>query len=149
MRSKKKILFLCTGNSARSQMAEGLMRALGSHSWEVYSAGTIASFVHPLAQEAMKEIRIDISRQTSKSQSEFAKKEFDVIITLCDHAARVCPSFPGKAKRLHWPLDDPAGAVGTMEEKLAVFRRVRDEIKARIEEFLRLQSSDPIASFEF
>jgi arsenate reductase len=133
----KKVLFLCTGNSARSQMAEGWMRFLGQDDWKVWSAGIFPSYVHPLAIRAMEEIGIDISGQTSKSTDQFLNEEFDYIITLCDHAAMACPVFPGQRKRIHWPFEDPAGAIGTIEERMAVFRRVRDEIKSKIEEFLK------------
>ena len=136
MTEMRKMLFLCTGNSARSQMAEGLMRSLGRGKWDVRSAGVIASYVHPLAIRAMEEIGIDISHQTSKSLDRFLNEEFDYIITLCDHAAMSCPVFPGQGQRLHWPFEDPVGAKGTVEERLAVFRRVRDQIKEKIEEFL-------------
>ncbi|MDO9350136.1 MAG: arsenate reductase ArsC [Deltaproteobacteria bacterium] len=132
----KKVLFLCTGNSARSQMAEGLMRFLGQDDWKVRSGGIFPSYVHPLAIRAMEEIGIDISGQTSKSTDEFLNEEFDYIITLCDHAAAACPNFPGQGKRIDWSFEDPAAAIGTIEERLVVFRRVRDEIKARVEEFL-------------
>jgi arsenate reductase len=137
----KKVLFLCTGNSARSQMAEGLMNALGEGGWEVRSAGIFPSYVHPLAVRAMEEIGIDISGQTSKSTDQFLDQEFDYIITLCDHAAMACPNFPGQGNRIHWSLEDPAGAIGTIEERLAFFRKVRDEIKNRIEEFLKSEAA--------
>ncbi len=132
-----KVLFLCTGNSARSQMAEGLMRSLGLGLWEVKSGGLLPSYVHPLAIRVMEEIGIDISHQTSKSMEQFLNEEFDYIITLCDHAAMSCPTFPGQAKRLHWSLEDPAAAVGTIEQRLIVFRKIRDEIKTKIEELLK------------
>jgi arsenate reductase len=149
---KKKVLFVCTGNSVRSQMAEGLLKALGSGQWKVRSAGMIQSFVHPLAIRVMEEIGIDISQQTSKSMDQFVNEKFDYVITLCDHAAQFCPTFGGQGKRLHWPFEDPAGATGTMEERLVVFRRIRDGIKKKIEKFLRSESSeipDTIASFKF
>ena len=149
---KKKVLFVCTGNSVRSQMAEGLLKALGSGQWDVQSAGIIQSYVHPLAILVMKEISIDISKQTSKSLDQFLNEKFNYIITLCDHAAQFCPAFGGFGKRLHWPFEDPAGATGTTEERLAVFRRIRDGIKKKIEEFLKSESSeipDAIASFKF
>jgi len=138
----KKILFLCTGNSARSQMAEGLMRFLGEADWNVQSAGIFSSYVHPLAIRAMEEIGIDISGQTSKSMDQFLNEEFDYIITLCSHAATACPIFPGQGKRIDWSFEDPAAAIGTIEERLVVFRRVRDEIKNSIEEFLKSAASD-------
>lgn len=141
MSNTKKILFICTGNSARSQMAEGLMRYLGKEDWEVYSAGLFPSYVHPLAIRVMDEIGIDISRQTSKSMDPFLSKRFDYVIILCGHAAIACPIFPGQEKRLDWPLEDPASAIGTIEERLIVFRRVRDEIKAHLEEFMKTEAS--------
>ncbi|HJX60897.1 MAG TPA: arsenate reductase ArsC [Thermodesulfobacteriota bacterium] len=134
---KKKVLFLCTANSARSQIAEGLMKSMGGEQWEVKSAGILPSYVHPLAIRVMDEVGIDISKQTSKSQNQFLKEEFDYIITLCDHAAMACPNFPGQGIRLHWSIEDPAMAIGTMDERVAVFRRARDEIRTRIERFLK------------
>ena len=148
----KRILFLCTGNSARSQMAEGLLNHLSRGEWKVQSAGIFPSYVHPLAIRVMEEIGIDISQQTSKSMNQFLNEVFDYIITLCDEAAQSCPAFPGQGKRLHWPLEDPAAAIGTIEERLVVFRKVRNEIKRKIEEFLKSEPSetpDPIASIKF
>jgi arsenate reductase len=141
MAENKKILFLCTGNSARSQMAEGLMRFLGEPDWRVQSAGIFPSYVHPLAIRVMEEIGIDISEQTSKSMDQFLNEEFDYVITLCDHAAMACPVFPGRGKRIDWSFEDPASAIGTIEERFVVFRRVRDEIKEKIEEFLKSEFS--------
>ena len=132
MSEKIRVLILCTGNSARSQMAEGLLRHMGEGRFEVYSAGTKASFVGPQAIEAMREIGIDISGHRSKSVDEFAGQEFDYVITVCDNANENCPVFPGKTKRIHWSFDDPAEARGTEEEKLAVFRRVRNEIAEKL-----------------
>lgn len=153
MRTKtKKVLFLCTGNSVRSQMAEGVLKALGSGQWQVRSAGIIQSYVHPLAIRVMQEIGMDIAQQTSKSMDRFINEKFDYVITLCDHAAKFCPAFGGQGRRLHWPFEDPAGAVGTTEEKLAIFRRIRDGIKRKIEDFLRSESSeipDATASFKY
>ncbi len=136
-----KVLFLCTGNSARSQMAEGLMRSLGLGLWEVKSGGLLPSYVHPLAIRVMEEIGIDISHQTSKSMEQFLNEDFDYIVTLCDHAAMSCPTFPGQAKRLHWSLEDPAAAVGTIEQRLRVFRKIRDQIKGKIEALLKLEGA--------
>ena len=136
MTKLKKVLFLCTGNSARSQIAEGLMKSMGGEQWEVKSAGTLSSYVHPLAIRVMDEVGIDISKQTSKSQDLFLKEEFDYIVTLCDHAAMACPNFPGQGNRLHWSIEDPAMAVGTMDERVTVFRKARSEIRTRIEKFL-------------
>jgi len=129
---KIRVLILCTGNSARSQMAEGLLRHDGGERFEVHSAGTVPSFVRPQAIEAMREIGIDISGHRSKSVDEFAGQEFDYVITVCDNANENCPVFPGKTKRIHWSFDDPAEALGTEEEKLAVFRRVRNEIAEKL-----------------
>lgn len=113
------------------------MRSLGAGEWEVQSAGILPSFVHPLAIEVMKEVGIDISHQSSKSVDDFLNQEFDYVITLCDYAAMSCPVFPGSGKRLHWALKDPAAAVGTEKQRLAVFRKIRDEIKTKIENFLK------------
>ena len=132
MNEKIRVLILCTGNSARSQMAEGLLRHDGGERFEVHSAGTVPSFVRPQAIEAMREIGIDISGHRSKSVDEFAGQEFDYVITVCDNANANCPVFPGKTKRIHWSFDDPAEALGTEEEKLAVFRRVRNEIAEKL-----------------
>jgi arsenate reductase len=122
-------------------MAEGFMKALGRGKWVVRSAGVLPSFVHPLAVRVMMEIGIEISDQKSKSVDKFVNEAFDVIITLCDHAAASCPNFPGQAKRLHWPIDDPVGAVGTTEERLTLFRKARDEIKKKVEAFLKSEST--------
>jgi arsenate reductase (thioredoxin) len=138
----KKVLFICSGNSARSQMAEGFMKRLGHGEWKVESAGIFPSYVHPLAIRVMEEVGIDISEQTSKSMDPFLDQGFDCVITLCDHAAKFCPAFKGRGKRVHWSFDDPAAAIGTIEERLVVFRRVRDEIKTQIELFLKSEASD-------
>ena len=135
MTDKKRVLILCTGNSARSQMAEGLLRHDAGDKFEVESAGVISSFVRPQAIEAMREIGIDISGHTSKSVDEFAGEGFDYLITVCDNAKENCPVFPGKTTRIHWSFDDPAEAVGSEEEKLSVFRRVRDEIRNKLNGF--------------
>ncbi len=132
-------------------MAEGLLKALGSGQWEVQSAGILQSFVHPLAIRAMEEIGIDISQQSSKAVDQFVNEKFDYVITLCDHAAQFCPAFGGRGKRLHWPFEDPVGTTGTVEERLAAFRKTRDGIKRKIEEFLESEPSevpDAIASFK-
>lgn len=134
MIKKTRVLFLCTGNSARSQMAEGLLRNFAGDQFEVFSAGTIASFVRPQAIAAMNEIGIDISGHRSKSVDQFLDDEFDYVITVCDHANQRCPVFSGPAKRLHWSLDDPVIS-GSEHEQLAAFRRARDELQQRIREF--------------
>ncbi|QQS32725.1 MAG: arsenate reductase ArsC [Acidobacteriota bacterium] len=135
MGDKTKVLILCTGNSARSQMAEGLLRYIAGNRFEVESAGTVASFVRPQAIEAMREIGIDISGHRSKCLDEFLDTPFDHVITVCDNANETCPMFPGTAKRTHWSFDDPAAATGTDEEILAKFRRIRDEIAEKLRQF--------------
>jgi arsenate reductase len=117
-------------------MAEGLLRHSDGTRYQVFSAGTHPSVVNPLAIEAMSEVGIDISSHRSKSVDEFKKEEFDFVITVCDNANENCPIFPGRATRIHWSFDDPAAAGGTQEEKLSVFRRVRDEIARRLCEFV-------------
>lgn len=132
-----RVLFLCTGNSCRSHMAEGWLRKLGGAAFEVFSAGSKpAGHVHPLAIQAMQEVGVDISRHRSKSLEEFIGQPFDYVITVCDNAREACPAFPGAANQLHWGFDDPAHAPGTEEKKRRVFRRVRGEIENRIRLFL-------------
>lgn len=133
---KECVLILCTGNSARSQMAEGLLRALAGGQMEVFSAGAKPSTVNPFAIEAMSERGIDISGQRSKHLNEYINQPFDYVITVCDHAAESCPLFPGRAERIHWSFPDPAAAQGSDEERLRIFRRVRDDIEARLREWL-------------
>jgi arsenate reductase len=134
--SKLKVLFLCTGNSARSQMAEGYLRHLAGGEFEPVSAGVEPKGLNPLAVEAMSEIGIDISQQRSKDVREFLGQAVPYVITVCDNAKQRCPIFPYTYKSLHWSLEDPAEATGSHAERLAVFRRVRDEIRQRIEEDL-------------
>jgi arsenate reductase len=136
MSGKKRVLILCTGNSARSQMAEGLLRHDAGDEFEVYSAGVEPSHVRPQAIEVMREAGIDISGHRSKSVDEFAGREFDYVITVCDNANERCPVFPGKTRRIHWSFDDPAAVEGDEAAKLAVFRRVRDEIRQRLRPFI-------------
>ena len=132
-----RVLILCTGNSCRSQMAEALWESLGRGNWQSESAGSKPSgYVHPLAIEAMRELGIDISTNISKSLDPFQDEAFDLVVTVCDHARESCPHFPGAKQTLHWPFDDPADASGADEEKLVVFRRVRDEIKEKIQTYL-------------
>ena len=118
------------------------MRHLSHGDWRVESAGIFPTYVHPLAIRVMEEVGIDISGQTSKSMDLFLNETFDDVITLCDHAARFCPSFPGQGQRLSWSFDDPGAVVGTIEERLAVFRRVRDEIRKKIEAFLKSETPE-------
>jgi len=135
---KKRVLFLCTGNSARSQMAEGLVNHFLSDEWEALSAGTEPSgYVHPLAVKAMAELGIDISDHRSKSTDEFRDADLDLVITVCDHAAENCPAWLGEGHVEHMGYPDPAAAEGSQEARLAVFREVRDGIKERILDYLR------------
>jgi len=138
---KRRVVILCTGNSARSQMAEGLLRHLGGTRFEVFSAGTRPVGVNVLAIEVMREVGIDISKQRSKSVGEFAGQEFATVITVCDNAAEECPIFPGAPRRVHWSLPDPAAVSGTREEKLGAFRKVRDELERRIRSFANSEVS--------
>ncbi len=133
---KIKILFLCTGNSCRSQMAEGLLRDMAEDKFEVFSAGVNPTSVHPLAKKVMKEIGIDISGQYSKSVIAFLGKGFDYVVTVCDSARQTCPFFPGNHTLLHWDLEDPAATQGSDEERLIVFRKVRDRIRKNIRQLI-------------
>jgi len=128
--AKPTVLILCTGNSCRSHLAEGILRAVAGDILDVQSAGSKpAGYVHPSAIAAMKEIGIDISAHRSKSMTEFMDKKVETVITVCGNADAACPIFPGQVNRHHWPFEDPAHATGADEEKLAVFRRVRDAIR--------------------
>ena len=129
---KTKVLFLCTGNSCRSQMAEGFLRAYAGDVYEAHSAGTKPSTVNPLAVNVMREVGIDISEQRSKNVTDYLGLHFPLVVTVCDNAKEHCPIFPGPCLREHWPFEDPAEATGTEEQRLAMFRKVRDEIGARI-----------------
>jgi arsenate reductase len=134
--SKKRVLILCTGNSARSQMAEGLLRHEAGDRFDVYSAGTKPSVVRPEAIAVMNEIGIDISGHRSKSVDEFVGKELDYVITVCDNANESCPVFPAKTLRMHWPFADPGSVQGSDEERKAAFRKVRDQVHGRLMVFL-------------
>lgn len=136
MSTSRRILVLCTGNSARSQMAEGLLRHDGAGRFSVESAGTKPSLVRPEAIEAMREVGIDISGHRSKSVDEFRDERFDAVITVCDNAREVCPIFPATTTMVHHSFDDPALAEGTWEDRVAAFRRVRDEIRSYLREFV-------------
>jgi len=129
MTEKARVLFLCTHNSARSQMAEGLLRHLAGDHFEAHSAGTEATHVRPLAMRAMNEIGVDISGHESKTLERYLGEPFDYVITVCDDANEACPFFPGAKSRLHWSLPDPSAAKGSEEERLAVFRSVRDQLR--------------------
>ena len=125
----KKVLFICTHNSARSQMAEGIVNTLLSNKLIAYSAGTEPKEVNPYAIKVMEEIGIDISRHRSKSVYEFKEEKFDIVVTVCDHAKETCPFFPGARKYIHKGFEDPSSVEGEEKEKLAKFRKIRDEIK--------------------
>ncbi len=135
------VLFLCTGNSCRSQIAEGWLRHLAADRYTAYSAGLDPTALNPLAVEAMREVGIDISAQQSKNVTSFLGQHFPHIITVCDRAQASCPIFPGVCFRQHWPIDDPATATGTHEERMQIFRITRDEIGRRVRAFI----ADPMA----
>jgi len=134
--NKKRVLFLCTGNSFRSQMAEGFLRYMAGDKFEVFSAGIKPTQVNPLAIRVMAGVGVDISKHRSKSATEFIGQQFDYVITVCDNAKQTCPVFPGYYENIHWSLEDPAEAKGSEEERLTVFRRIRGEIKDSILVFL-------------
>ncbi len=137
-----RVLFLCTHNSSRSQMAEGLLRARGGPVYEVFSAGTQPRMVHPLAIKAMREIGIDPSAHRAKSLEEFrTQPPMDLVITVCDEAAEACPYFPNARRQVHWGFPDPSQAQGSEEERLSVFCHIRDRIAAKIDQFLNRQLS--------
>lgn len=150
MDQKLRVLFVCTHNSARSQMAEAFLRFHGGDRFEAFSAGTEATAVRPEAITVMNELGIDISGQRSKTFERFLGEPFEWVITVCDTARQACPVFPGAEHGAHWGFDDPAEAEGTDEERLAVFRRVRDEINARVKMFVlaggRADASAPEAT---
>jgi arsenate reductase len=138
MTNKIRVLFLCTGNTARSQMAEALLKRYAGDRFEVYSAGLEPKGIHPYTKKVMAEIGIDIGDQYAKDVSQFlGKLHFGYLITVCSRAEKSCPIFPGVSVRLSWPFDDPAGFVGSEEEKIAKFREVRDQIDERIKGWLK------------
>ena len=141
---KKRVLILCTGNSARSQMGEGLFRHEGGDAYEVFSAGTKPGRVRSEAVAAMREIGLDITGHRSKSIDEFTGQSFDYLITVCDNARDTCPVFPGARHRVHWSFEDPAAVEGTEQERLAAFRRVRDQIHERVKAFCRRQAGSSV-----
>jgi len=140
---KPRVLFLCTGNSCRSQMAEGWLRAIAGDQFEVFSAGVKPAGVNAMAIAVMREIGVDISGQRSKSVGELLGQHFPYTVTVCDSAREQCPVFPGPCQRLHWSLEDPAAATGTDEQRLGLFRRVRDEIGDRVREFVKATALHP------
>jgi len=134
--SRQRVLILCTGNSARSQMAEGLLRSMAGDRFDVLSAGTKPSYVRPEAIAAMRELGIDLTSHRSKSVDEFAGQAFDYVITVCDNARESCPVFPANTKRIHWSFEDPAAVEGEEAVRLSAFRDIRDQIAARVRQFL-------------
>jgi arsenate reductase (thioredoxin) len=138
-----RVLILCTGNSARSQMAEGLLRHDAGNACEVFSAGTKPTYVRPEAVAVMREAGIDISGQRSKSVDEFEGQDFDYVITVCDNAKQSCPVFPAKTRRIHWSIEDPAAVQGSEAERLAAFRRIRDELRSRLQRFAETEAEKP------
>ena len=133
---RQRVLILCSGNSCRSQLAEALWRREAGDRWEVFSAGTEPKGINPLTGRVLKELSISLDGHRSKHLREFAGQHFDLVITACGHAQKVCPVFPGATRQEHWPFDDPATAKGSEEEVFAVFRRVRDQIRERIRAYL-------------
>lgn len=135
--ARARVLFLCTHNSARSQMAEALLRARSEGRIDVESAGTVATLVRPLALQVLSELGIDASAQTSKTLERFIDEPFDSVVTVCDAANDACPTFPNAGAREHWSLPDPSKATGSEEEQRAVYREVRDELEIRVMDLLR------------
>jgi arsenate reductase len=133
---RDRVLVLCTHNSARSQMAERLLRDLGRDRFEVASAGTVATAVHPLAARVMEEIGLDLRGHSSKTLERYLGERWDYVITVCDQAGERCPLFPGPARRIHWSFEDPSAATGSEADRLATFRRVRDAIRDRLRAWL-------------
>lgn len=141
---KRRVLFLCTGNSARSQMAEGLLRHLAADRYEAFSAGVDpAPAVNPLAVQVMAEIGIDIREQYPKHLREFLRDEFHRVVTVCDNAAEGCPTFPGDPERIHWSFEDPAAVDGTEEDRLRAFRVIRRELQQRLQLWLNIDARRP------
>jgi len=137
---KPRVLFVCTENACRSQMAEGLLRHEAGAAFEVFSAGTKPTQVRPEAVAVMREAGIDISGHRSKSVDEFEGQDFDYVITVCDNAKQSCPIYPEKTKRIHWSIEDPAAVQGSEAERLAAFRRIRDELRLRLQRFAETEA---------
>jgi len=146
MSTQQRVLFVCTHNSARSQMAEGMLRAWGGDRFEAFSAGTEATRVRPEAIAAMSEIGIDISRQTSKTLEPFLGESFTWLITVCDQARESCPTLPGVAQQAHWSIDDPSAVQGTDEERIEAFRQARDVLRGRIQMFILAAGREDLPS---
>jgi arsenate reductase (thioredoxin) len=140
---RARVLFLCTHNSARSQMAEGFLRHLAGDRFEVASAGTEATRVHALAIRAMQETGVDLSTHTSKTLESLLDRPWDYVVTVCDSANERCPVFPHQTARIHWSFEDPSQAIGTEDQRLETFRRVRDQIRARVEAWLAASRGHP------
>jgi arsenate reductase len=138
---KKNVIIVCTGNSCRSQMAEALWRHEAGDRYEVFSAGTHPSGVHPIARQVIEELGIEMSGQFSKSIFAMADRAFDLVITVCDDAKEICPVFPRATQQLHWPFEDPVMSVGSVEERLPFFRHTRDLIREKIRQFLAEESA--------
>jgi arsenate reductase len=138
MIDKKKVIFICTGNSCRSQMAEGLLRTMAGERFDVYSAGSHPSKVHPIAIRAMKEVGVDISTHTSDPIAKYFGHGIDYIITLCDHAREFCPTFPGDSKKIHWSIDDPFRSWKNDHQIIGRYRKTRDEIHKCLKKFIEL-----------
>jgi len=138
--NKKKVIFICTGNACRSQMAEGLLRHMAGDKFEVYSAGSHPSRLHPASVAVMAEWNIDITHHTSEPINVYLETGIDIVITVCDNAQQICPTFPGNVKRIHWGLDDPYHGWGAKPEDLLPYREIRDELKDRIKVFLTEQN---------
>ena len=134
---KQKVLFICTGNACRSQMAEGLLRHMAGDKFEVYSAGTHPSIVHPISIRIMEELGIDISYHSSDHLADYINKRIDIVITVCDYAKELCPTFPGKVERIHWSIPDPFMGWSSEGQDLKPYQICRDLIKNRIDEFLK------------
>src|SRR5262245_36047110 len=143
--NKQRVLFLCTHNSARSQMAEGFLRSLAGDRFEVASAGTRAAGVHPLAVRVMAEVGVDISEHVSKLVDQLVEQPWDYVVTVCDAAGEACPVFPEKSRRLHWSFEDPSQAAGSEDQRLEGFRRVRDRIQRRITDWIRTRQAPTIS----
>lgn len=148
MSTQQRVLFVCTHNSARSQMAEGMLRAWGGDRFEAFSAGTEATSVRPEAIAAMSEIGIDISRQASKALEPFLGESFTWLITVCDQARESCPTLPGVAQQAHWSIDDPSAVQGTDEERIEAFRQARDVLRGRIQMFILAAGREDLPSPE-
>jgi len=136
MTKKEKIIFICTGNACRSQIAEGIMRQLAGDKFDVFSAGSHPSLVHPISIKVMKEIGINITSHTSDPISNFLSKNINIVVTVCDNADKVCPVFPGKVERIHWSIKDPFKGWGSDPDDLDNFTRTRDDLYERIKNFL-------------